>query len=135
MEGLLLALGQQSAHHDLVGRKRPLVPALTALAPAGAERNRSPAKLYTGPPASVVRSHLPPSAMATNGTSSTGLPEGVDPLAIWDLIPRVHIDDSFGAILLGTFLGLTYVPHLGVPPFSRHHPCAHAPRFAAGSLA
>ena len=29
--------------------------------------------------------------------------------AIWDLLPRVHIDNTFGAVLLGTFIGLTSV--------------------------
>lgn len=53
-------------------------------------------------------------ATAANGTVAGLLPEGADLLDLWDLIPRVHIENTFGAVLLGTFLGLTSVPHLAI---------------------
>lgn len=51
----------------------------------------------------------PSDAAAANSTTAmtTLTPEELD--AIWDLLPRVHIDNTFGAVLLGTFIGLTSV--------------------------
>ena len=57
---------------------------------------------------------MDPSANSTaaNGTTPLSLSASLSPEEldeIWDLLPRVHIDNTFGAVLLGTFIGLTSV--------------------------
>ncbi|KAH9933574.1 uncharacterized protein BXZ73DRAFT_100959 [Epithele typhae] len=50
----------------------------------------------------------PNSTPNTNNTVSIlGLPPNFDPLLAFDLFPKIHIDNTFGAVLLGTFIGLT----------------------------